>query len=118
MSHQVPSPQLNSVRSPLSRPSAASITASRARPGAGRRVDMTRSSQSRASAPVTSKREKPEVSTMPTASRTARHSSATMGKALERFSVGVSSKPGGAKSSGVSSPQVHPHLHPAALMPS
>ena len=44
------------------------------------------------------------MSISPTRSRTASHSSATMGKAFERLSVGVSSKPGGANSSGVSSP--------------
>ena len=118
MIHHVPSPQLKIVRSPLSRPSAASIGASFACPGAGSREAMTRSSQSSAPAPLTSYRENPEMSTSPTRSRTASHSSATIGNALERLSVGVSSKPGGANSSGVSRPHVQPHRQPAPVMAS
>ena len=58
------------------------------------------------------------MSTRPTRSRTASHSSATIGNAFERFRVGVSSNFGGANSSGVSSPQVQPHRQPAALIAS
>ena len=54
MTHHVPSPQLKTVRSPLSRPSEASIGASFARPGAGRREAMIRSSHASAPGPLTS----------------------------------------------------------------
>lgn len=98
MIHQVPSPQLKTVRSPLSRPSGESIGASLARPGLGSLLAIIRSSHASAPGPLTSKREKPEMSSRPTASRTALHSSAMIGKALERLSVGFSSKSGeGAK---------------------
>ena len=97
MTHQVPSPQLKTVRSPFSLPFGASIGASLTRPGPGSREAITRSSQACDPGPVTSKREKPEVSMMPTPARVRRHSSPTMSWAFERFSVGVSSKPSGAK---------------------
>ena len=44
MIHQLPSPQLNTVRSPLRRPVGLSMGASRQRPGRGRRLAIMRSS--------------------------------------------------------------------------
>ena len=69
----------------------------RARPGAGSFEAISQSSQLSAFGPDTSKREKPLMSSRPTPSRTAMHSSATIANALERFSDGVSAKPRGAK---------------------
>ena len=98
MIHQLPSPQLKTVRSPFSLPVSDSIGASFARPGAGSFEAITRSSQASAPAPVTSKREKPVISSSPTSLRTAAHSAATISKAFDRFSVGFSTKSGlGAK---------------------
>src|SRR5210317_179503 len=92
MIHHVPSPQLKTVRSPFIRPSGDNIGASRAPPADGSLDAITRFNHASAPAPETSNREKPEISRSPTLSRTVLHSSATMGKAFERFSVGVSTK--------------------------
>ena len=54
MIHHVPSPQLKTVRSPLSRPDGASIGASFARPGAGNLEAISLSSHASALGPVTS----------------------------------------------------------------
>ena len=73
-----------SEKSPMIVPRSLSIGASTMRPGFGMRAASSRSSHASAPGPEMSYFPKPEISMMPTWLRTARHSSRTTGKALER----------------------------------
>ena len=66
-------------------------------PGLGRQEAIIRSSHASALGPLTSNLEKPEISRRPTPFRTPWHSFATISKAFDRFSDGVSSNPFSAK---------------------
>jgi hypothetical protein len=57
---------------------------------------------------------KPELSISPTPSRTARASSPTVSKSVERCQLKLSRTPGGANQSGTSSPAAAPNCAPAA----
>ena len=85
--------------------------ASAMRPGGGMRLARTRSSRARAPGPVNPCLAKPVVSMRPTPVRTARTSSATTSKALERWKVtsSVGSAPGRWNHRAVSSPYDEPH---------
>ncbi len=87
------------MKSPISLPPALSIGVRLMRPSRGMRFAMIRFSQLSASGPSTSYLPKLWISLMPTALRTARHSSPTGPKALERRNEGVSASasPSGAK---------------------
>ena len=93
------------------RPSGLSIGVRAIRPGFGRRLVNSPCSHSAAPGPVTRYLAKLEHSVRPTRSRTARHSSATTGNALERRNVTSStgSSPGRWNHSGCSSPKPAPH---------
>ncbi len=92
-------PSAETVKSPSSLPLWLSIGVRAMRPVLGMHPAMIRSSQSRAPWPLTRYLPKLWISLMPTASRTARHSSPVGLNALERRKLGVSCRgsPSGAK---------------------
>ena len=110
-------PSFARVKSPIRAPRGLSMGVSTILPSAGRRLASSRPSHGPAPGPVISYLAKPEVSVMPTPSRTARHSSPTGPCALERRKVRVStgSAPGGAYHSACSSPNAAPNTAPFAF---
>ena len=87
------------LKSPINLPLGLSMGVSTMRPTGGTRPAMMRDSQPAASGPLTAYLPKLWISLMPTAPRTAAHSTATEAKAFERRKVGTSKagSPGGAK---------------------
>ena len=105
------SPVRATENSPTIRPSGLSIGVSAMRPGFGSRLVNRPCSHSADPGPVTRYLAKLEHSVSPTRSRTARHSSATTGNALDRRNVTSStgSSPGRWNHSACSSPKPAPH---------
>ena len=97
------------MRSPFNFPDGLNIGANEAFPILGSLHAKTLFSQSSAFDPVTSNREKPDMSKRPTSFLTFKQSFLTISKALDLFKDGVSLKSFGAKYSGTSRSQLTPH---------
>ena len=110
-------PALPTVKSPISLPLSFNIGESVNRPSRGSLLARICSSQAPAPGPVTSYLAKLEISDMPTALRTARHSSPTCPCAFERRYVTSSRAcmPFGANHSACSSPNTAPKTAPLAF---
>ncbi len=99
------------MRSPVSLPDSLVIGVSAMRPAIGTRPASTRSRNALAPGPEKRNLQKPVVSIMPTAARTARVSARTRSQALERPNVtcSVGSSPGAWNHRADSSPKLSPN---------